>query len=98
MDRSAAVFPKTWDDNALMIAGLVEAFFKEVMAKATCLRETIHSMSATNVDPTVGSGFLMEIVFLYDFLRDVAKLDLGKFRSLEGGHEVEIGKRHLGPG
>ena len=61
-----------------MIAGLVEAFFKEVTPEAACLGKTIHSTGATNVHPAVGSGFLVEIVFLYDFLWDVTELYLGK--------------------
>jgi hypothetical protein len=34
----------------------------------------------------------MELIFLNDFLRDVAEFDLCKFGSFEWCHEVEIGK------
>jgi hypothetical protein len=34
----------------------------------------------------------VEFLFLYDFLRNVAQLYLGKFRSYKGCHEVEIGE------
>jgi hypothetical protein len=66
-----------------VIAGFIEAFLKEVRTKATCPRETIHSAGAT-VYPTIVSGFLVEFVFLYDFLRNVAELYLGKFWSFRG--------------
>ena len=75
-----------------MIAGFAEAFLKEVVTEATCLRESIHSAGATNVYSTIVSGFPVEFVFLYDFLQDVAELYLGKFRLFEGCHEVEVGK------
>jgi hypothetical protein len=47
-------------------------------------------MGAADVYPSIGCGFFMEFIFLYDFLRNVTELYLGKFRSFEGCHEVEI--------
>ena len=39
-----------------------------------------------------GCCFFVEFIFLYDFLRNVTELYLGKFGSLYRCHEVEVGK------
>ena len=46
----------------------------------------------SNVYPSIGCDFVVEFIFLYDFLLNVTELDLGKFGSFEGYHEVEVGK------
>ena len=75
-----------------MVAGFIESFFKEVMTKAAGLRKTVHAVDAMDVHPPIGCGLVVEFIFLYDFLRNVTELYLGKFGSFEGCHEVEVGK------
>ena len=75
-----------------MVASFIEALFSEVMAKAAGLGKTLHSADAVDVYPSVGCGLLMELIFLNDFLQDVAEFDLCEFGSFEWCHEVEIGK------
>jgi hypothetical protein len=62
------------------------------MTKAASLRKTIYPMGAADVYPSIGCGFFVEFIFLYDFLQNVAELYLGKFGSFKGCHEVECGE------
>ncbi len=59
---------------------------------AAGLGKTIHAADAADVHPFIGSGLCVEVIFLYDFLRNVAELDFCKFGSFEWCHEVEICK------
>jgi hypothetical protein len=78
-----------------MLAGFVEAFFKEVVTDAAGLRKTIHTAGPSDVHPYTGWGLAVEFIFLYDFLCDVAELYLGNFGSFEGCHEVEVDRSML---
>ena len=62
------------------------------MTKAAGLGKTIHAADAADVYPSVRCGLFMELIFLNDFLRDVAEFDLCEFGSFEWCHEVEIYK------
>jgi hypothetical protein len=68
--RPSVMFPKAWCDIALMV--LVEAFFKEILCKDACLRETIHSLLYFDVDCTVVGSQVNEVV--------------GFDKNWEGGH------------
>ncbi len=39
-ERRPVMFPKVWCDVALMVAMLIEAFFKEILCEDACLWET----------------------------------------------------------
>ncbi len=43
----------------VVVAGFVEAFFKEVMTKAASLRQPIHPTGATDVYPSIGCCFFV---------------------------------------
>ena len=49
------------------------------MTKAAGLRKTVHPTGAADVYPSIGCGFFVEFIFLYDFLQNVTELYLGKF-------------------
>ncbi len=44
------MLPKARCDIDLMVAVLVEAFFKEILCKDACLQETVHSFLYFDVD------------------------------------------------
>ena len=91
-NRSSVVLAQTWNDRALVVASHVEALFEEVVAEAASLRQAIHAAGTLNVYPPVRCGFLIEVIFLYYFFRNVDEFYLGVFWSFEWCHKVEVGK------
>jgi hypothetical protein len=66
------MFPKAWCDIALLLAVLVEAFFKEILCKDACLHETAHSFLYFDINCTIVGSQVDEIV--------------GFDKNWEGGH------------
>ncbi len=91
---SCVVFPKSRYQFALPVSVFVEAFFKEFVGQEFCLREAIHAALGSDVDASVFSGFLSELVFSDDFIGDITYLDLDEFGTLKRCHEVEVGNVH----
>ncbi len=88
---SCAVLPKSRYQFALPVSMFVEAFFEEFVGQESCLREAVHAALGSDVDASVFGGFLSELVFSDDFIRDITYLDLGKFGTMKRCHEVEVG-------
>jgi hypothetical protein len=55
------------------------------------LLEAIHAAPGSDVDAAVFGGFLSELVFVDDFIRDITLLDLNEFGTMQRCHEVEVG-------
>ncbi len=56
------MFPKAWCDVALIVAVLVESFFEEILCKDAHLWETVHALLYVDVDCTVVSSQVIEVV------------------------------------
>ncbi len=84
------VCPKARIDFALMVDMLVEAFFKEILCKDACLRETIHSFLYFDVDCIIDGSQVNEVVGFNKIGREVADSHVHVFRSVHWGVEVEI--------
>jgi hypothetical protein len=84
------MFPKAWCDVALMVAMLVEAFFKEILCNDACLQETVNSLLYFNVDCTVLGSQVDEVVGFGKIGREVADFHAHVFQSVHWGVEVEI--------
>ena len=89
-ERPPIMFPKAWCDIALMVSVLVEAFFKEILCKDACLRETVHSLLYFDVDCTVVGSQVDEVVGFDKIGREVADFHAHVFRLVHWGVEVEI--------
>jgi hypothetical protein len=48
------------------------------MSNAASLGKAIHAVTTWDIHPPI-CGFVVEVIFLYHFLWNVAELDLGKF-------------------
>ncbi len=71
-ERLPVMFPKARFDVALMVAVLVEAFFKEILCGDACMRETIHSLLYFGVDCTDAGSQVNEVVGFDKIGREVA--------------------------
>ncbi len=89
-ERLPAMFPKAWCDVALMVAVLVEAFFKEFLCKDACLWETIHSLLYFVVDCTIVGSQVNEVVGFDKIRREVPDFHAHVFWLVHWGVEVEI--------
>jgi hypothetical protein len=89
-DRPPVIFLKARCDIALMIAMLVEEFFKEILCKDACLWETEHSLLYFDVDCTVVGSQVNEVVGFDKIGREVDDFHAHVFRSVHWGVEVEI--------
>jgi hypothetical protein len=88
--RSPVMFLKARCDDALMVAVLVEAFFKEILCMDACLQETVHSLLYFDVDCTIVGSQVDEVVGFDKIGREVADFHAHVFRSVHWGIEVEI--------
>jgi hypothetical protein len=85
------MFPKAWCDLALLVAVLVELFFKEILCKDACLWETIHALLYFDIDGAVIVGQVCEVIEFDEIGREVAEFHAHEFRSVHGCvEEVEI--------
>ncbi len=84
------MFPKAQCDIALMVAVLVEVFFEEILFKDTCLQKTLNALLYFDVDCTVVSSQVIEVVGFDKIGREVADLHAHVFRLVHWGVEVEI--------
>jgi hypothetical protein len=89
-ERPPVMFPKAQCDVALMVAMLVEAFFREILCKDAHLRETIHALLYFDVDCTVVGSQVVVIVGFDKIGREVADLHAHVLRLAHWGVEVEI--------
>jgi hypothetical protein len=65
-ERLPVMFTRAQCDVAVMVAGLVEVFFKEIQCKDACLQETVHSLLYFDIDCTVIGSQVNEVVgFMY---------------------------------
>ncbi len=87
-DRPPVMFPKAWCDFALLVALLVESFFKEILREGARLRETIHALLYFDVDCTVIVSQNIEVVGFDEVGREVIHGHV--FRLVHGCVEVEI--------
>jgi hypothetical protein len=88
-ERPPVMFPKAWCDVALMVAMLVEAFFKEILCKDACLWETVYALMYFDENCTVDSGQVVEVEGFDEFGREVADLHAHVFWPVHWGVEVE---------
>ncbi len=89
-ERPPVMFPKAQCDVALMVAVLVEAFFKEILCKDACLRDTIHALLYFDVDCSVVGSQVDEVVGFEKIGKEVADLHAHVFWPVHWGVEVEI--------
>ncbi len=89
-ERLPVMFPKARCDVALMVAVLVEAFFKEILCKDARLRKTVHALLYFDVDCTVVGSQVIEVVGFGKIRREVADLHAHVFQLVHGCVEVEI--------
>ncbi len=89
-ERPPVMFPKARCDIALMVAMLVEAFFKEILCEDACLQEIIHFLLYFDVDCTVVGSQSDEVVGFDKIRREVADFHLHVFWLVHWGVEVEI--------
>jgi hypothetical protein len=68
---SCDVFPKTRYQLALLVSMFVETFFEEFVGQYSCLWDAVHAMLGSDVDAAVFGGFLSELVFVDDLIRDI---------------------------
>ncbi len=84
------MFLKARCDIALMVAVLVEAFFKEILCKDAHLWETVHSLLYFDVECTIIGGQVDEVVGFDKIGREVTDVHVHVFRLVHWGVEVEI--------
>jgi hypothetical protein len=89
-ERPPVMFPKARCDVALMVAVLVEVFFREILCKDARLRETVHALLYFDVDCTVIGSQVVEIVGFDKIGREVADLHAHVLWLAHWGVEVEI--------
>ncbi len=89
-ERPPIMFPKARCDIALMVAVLVEVFFKEILCKDARLWETIHSLLYFDVDCTIVGSQVNEVVGFDKIGREVTDFHAHVFRMVHWGVEVEI--------
>ncbi len=89
-ERPPVMLPKARCDIALMVAVLVEAFFKEILCKDACLWETIHALLYFDVDCTVVGSQVNEVVRFDKSGREVTDFHVHVFWLINWGVEVEI--------
>ncbi len=84
------MFPKAWCDFALLVAMLVELFFKEILHKDARLWDTIHALLYFDINCTVFICQVFEVVGFDKIRREVADLHAHVFWSVHGCVELEI--------
>ncbi len=89
-ERPPVMFPKAWCDVALLVAVLVESFFKKILCEDAYLRATIHALLYFDVDCTLVGGQFVEVVGFDEIGREVADLHAHVFLLVHGCDEVEI--------
>ncbi len=89
-ERLPVMFQKARCEVVLMVAVLVEAFFEEILCKGARLRETIHALLYFDVDCTVVSSQVIEVVGFDDIGREIADFHVHVFRPVHGCVEVVI--------
>ncbi len=61
-ERPPVMFPKAQCDVALLVAMLVELFFEKILCMDAQLQETIHALLYFDVDCTIVSSQVIEVV------------------------------------
>ncbi len=89
-ERPPVMFPKAQCDVALLVAMLVQSFFEEILCMDARLQETIHALLYFDVDCTVVSSQVIEVVGFDKIGREVADLHVHVFWLVHGCVEVEI--------
>ena len=69
-DWSPFVHPQAWDQLALEVAMLVEAFLKELISDEAGVGKSIHSEHDHDIYPVICIDKVKQFVFLDDFLWD----------------------------
>jgi hypothetical protein len=75
---------------ALSVACFVELFGEEVLGNDAGLREAVHSSSYFAENVAIYIHFVMEFVFLNDILWEEFSFHSEVFKTVHGGHQVEI--------
>jgi hypothetical protein len=68
------MFPKARCDVVLLVAVLVEAFFKVILCKDARLQETIHALLYFDVDCTIVGSQVVEVVGFDKIWRELLTL------------------------
>ncbi len=84
------MFPKARCDLALLVAVLVELFFKEILCKDVRLQETVHALLYFDIDGTDVVGQVCEVLEFDEIGREVAEFHAHEFQLVHGCVEVEI--------
>jgi hypothetical protein len=78
-ERPPVMFPKARCDIALMVAMLVETLFKEILCKDACLHGTVHALLYFDIDCTIVSSQVVEVVGFGEIKREVPDLHVHVF-------------------
>ena len=73
----------------MVVAGLVEAFFEELIREHAGLGKAVNAAPNFEVDPAI-AGVFEEVVFLDEYVGDVAEFDSDILWAFERGVEVEV--------
>jgi hypothetical protein len=68
---SCVVLSKSRYRFAFLLSVFAEMFFEEFIGQLSCLREAIHAPLGFDVDASIFGGFLSELVFSDDFIREI---------------------------
>ena len=63
--------PEAWREGTLVVAVLIEVFFKEFLRENSSLQEAIHSFLNFDVDKSTGADLVDEVVQYYKIIREI---------------------------
>ncbi len=84
------MFSKARCNFALLVAMLVELFFKEILRKDARLQETVHALLYFDIDCAIIVGLIVEVVGFDEIGREVTDFHAHVFRLVYVCVEVEI--------
>ena len=83
------MLPKDWCGGTLVVTVLGRTFFKESFGKDSRLWEAINATANFEVDPTI-LHMVVKVIFIDEFLRNVAEIDADISEAVQWSLEVEV--------
>ena len=83
------MLPKDWCGGTLVVTVLGRTFFKESFGKDSRLWEAINATANFEVDPTI-LHMVVKVIFIDEFLRNVAEIDADISKAVQWSLEVEV--------